>query len=557
MRLQLAIGFFMVLFLSVNGYGEDMSTVLSSDGEQPSNISNIEDSPVSQDMPTVSIPDAEIPDMEDKSISQDADKSIAKTRVLNKNAAKCYKLANRALKRGLKEMMEAKGSLDNLFVEQDISIIDIRECFKEKDVVSFPEFFDGLYKKYKLTGLREAKAAIIGSGYPELKKAVSSFSEAIKQDPAFVDAFLGRAIAYLEMGMEEEAKIDLEKAMTMGFEKIVVMNVLEEELKNLCLEIADLYLDRINLVDEDQQSNLIKSAEDVLDKFIEVRAATKELILAEDVEEKRIMIMNQYFTDKFIKARCYLSRGLKANAEAEFNKVYEELKSELDVYPTAKEEIDSLGYKIKNMAGLAVVRFEFEEDFKVLKPSVNIELLREDRKPATMDDMNIYLSDSKYEIQFKKDAIRQGISQGKFLISGGHYACNIELSGLEILKKDKIPFAVEETTFYKDIFPAMQLKILSRKGDKLSTITLPQQGYEINPDGTLYDKGKKVCILEEGPCEVYMSISNKLNFMGGKEYVIRIKKAYDWKPYIPIEIARRITKQAVLPGIGVLFLLLR
>jgi hypothetical protein len=87
-------------------------------------------------------------------------------------------------------------------------------------------------------------------------------------------------------------------------------------------------------------------------------------------------------------------------------------------------------------------------------------------------------------------------------------------------------------------------------------ITLPQYEYKINPDGMLY-KGVKMCSLKEGTCEVSMSISNKLNFIGGKEYVIRIKKAYDWKPYLPIEIARRITKQVVIPGIGVLFLLLR
>ncbi|MEK7274112.1 MAG: hypothetical protein AAB110_02545, partial [Candidatus Desantisbacteria bacterium] len=309
--------------------------------------------------------------------------------------------------------------------------------------------------------------------------------------------------------------------------------------------------------DEDQQPNLMKTVDDVMDRFIDVSTATtKQLLLDEEIEEKKVMLVNQYFNDRFIKARCYMNRGYKANAGAEFKKAYEELKAELDIFPEAKEQIDSLGYKIQNMAELSTIRFEFEEDFRVLKPAVNIELLKEERKPAAIDDITIYLSDSKYEIRFKKDVIRQGISQGKFLIPGGHYACNMELSGLEILKKDKIPFAIEETTFYKNIFPAMQLKILSRKDGKPSTITMPQYEYEINPDGTLY-KGVKVCSLEEGPCEVYMSLSNKLNFMGGKEYVIRIKKAYDWKPYIPTEIARRITKQAVLPGIGVLFLLLR
>ncbi|MDI6780879.1 MAG: hypothetical protein QME49_02015 [bacterium] len=562
MKLQLAIGFFMVLFLSINGYGQDMSTVTNSTDEQPPNIyiSEMEDSSV-QDMPPVSTMEGEQPPnilgIEDSPISQDADNSITMPMVLNKNAAKCYKLGNRSLKRGVKEMMQTKDSLDNLFMKEDIGIVDICECFKGKDIVSFSEFFDELYKKYKLIELRKAKAAIIGIGYPELKKAISLFSEAIKHDPVFVDAFLGRAMAYLEIGMNEEAMIDLEKAMKIGFEKIIAMDVFNEEFKNLCLKITSLYLDKINLVDEDQQSNLIKTAEDVMDKFIDVRTiAAKELILAEHMEEKKVMISERYFIDKFIKARCYMSRGYKTNAEAEFNKVYEELKSELDIYPTAKEQIDSLGYSIKNMAALATLRFEFEEDFKVLKPYVNIELLKEEQKPAAMDDINVYLSDSKYEIRFKKDAIRQKISQGKFLIPGGRYTCNIQLFGLEILEKDKIPFAIEETTYYTNIFPAMQLKVVSRKGGKLSTLILSQDKYKINPDGTLY-KGVKACSLEEGLCEVCMSISNKLNFMGGKEYVIRIKKAYDWKPYIPIEIARRITKRAVLPGIGVLFLLLR
>ena len=557
MKLRLAIGFFLVLFLSANGYGEDMSTIRNAEfGSENAEA-------VSQDMPTVSTMEGEQPSnilgIEDSPISQDIEESTTKSAALNKNAAKCYKLGNRALNRGIKEMSQAKDSLDSLFMKKNISIVDIRECFKEekKDVVSFSEFFDGLYKKYKLTELRKAKAAIIGSSYPELKKAVSLFSEAIKHDPAFVDAFLGRAMSYLEMGMDEEAILDLEKAMKIGFEKIVVMDVFNEEFKNLCLKITGLYLDKINLVDEDQQSNLIKTAGDVMDKFIDARTlAAKELILTENMEEKKIMISDRYFIDKFIKATCYMSKGYKANADAEFNKVYEELKSELDVYPTAKEQIDGLGYSIKNMAELATLRFEFEEDFKVLKPYVNIELLKEEQKPAAMDDINIYLSDSKYEIRFKKDVMRQKISQGKFLIHGGHYACNIQLSGLEILEKDKIPFAIGETTYYKNIFPAMQLKIVSRKGGKLSTLVLTQDEYKINPEGTLY-KGVKVCSLEEGSCEVCMSISNKLNFMGGKEYVIRIKKAYDWKPYIPIEIARRITKQAVLPVIGVLFLLLR
>lgn len=564
MRVQF-IALFLFMSVVMNGYAfatatqESASTV----DEQTTVVTDVSES--TQDSAATigeqaidAIDVSNMPISEEDSFSaQDKDKPSTKIKPLDKNAEKCYKLGNRALKRGLKDIMQARDSLNNLFVKENISIIDIRECFKGKDVVSFPEFFDGLYKKYKATGLREVKNTIIGNSYPELKKAVSLFSDAIKHDPAFVDAFLVRAMVYLEMGMNDEARVDFETAGKIGFEKIVVINVLGEEFENLCFEIVSLYLDGINLVDDDQQSNLMKTAEVVMDKFIEVRAvAAKQFIITEYIEEKKVMLMNQCFIDKFAMARCYMIKGHKAKAETEFNEVYEKLKSELDLCPEAKEQIDGLGYKIKNMTGLATVRFEFEDDFKGLKPKVDIEFLKEERKPATVDDINIYLSDSKYEIRFKKDAVKQGISQWKFLVPSGYYTCNIGLSGLEILKKDKIPFAIEETKFYKDIFPSMQLKITPIKGSNPTVITVPQDKYKISPDGTLY-KGVAICGLEKGQCEVYMSISNKLNFIGGKEYVIRIKKAYNWKPYISMEIAKRIAKQTAIPGMGVLFLLLR
>ncbi|MFH1097792.1 MAG: tetratricopeptide repeat protein [Candidatus Desantisbacteria bacterium] len=555
MRLQF-IALFLFMSVVMNGYAFATATQESVDTvvEQTADVVDVSES--TQD--SAATVGEQIPISEDDSLSaQDKDKPSTKIKPLNKNAEKCYKLGNRALKRGLKDMMQAKDSLNNLFMKENISIIDIRECFKGKDVVSFPEFFDGLYKKYKATEFREAKNTIVGGSYHELKKAISLFSEAIKHDPTFVDAFLARAMVYLEMGMNDEARVDLETARKIGFEKIVFIDVLGEEFENLCLNIAGLYLDGINLSDDDQQSNLMKSAEEVMNNFVEVRAVTtKQLILTEYTEEKKVMLMNQCFVDKFAMARCYMGKGHKAKADTEFNEVYEKLKSELDLYPEAKEQIDSLGYKITNMIGLATVRFEFEDDFKGLKPKVDIEFLKEERKPATVDDINIYLSDSKYEVRFKKDAAKQGISQGKFLIPSGYYTCNIWLSGLEILKKDRIPFAIEETKFYKDIFPSMQLKITPIKGSNPIVSTLPQDKYKINPDGTLY-KGVTICDLEKGQCEVYMSISNKLNFIGGKEYTIRIKKAYNWKPYISMEIAKQIAKQIAIPGMVVLFLLLR
>ena len=65
--------------------------------------------------------------------------------------------------------------------------------------------------------------------YSSSSQAIEDFTEAVRLEPQFSDAYKNRGLLYTALGMVEEAQRDIDKAVELGIDP----NFLQEEIEKI------------------------------------------------------------------------------------------------------------------------------------------------------------------------------------------------------------------------------------------------------------------------------------------------------------------------------------
>lgn len=483
--------------------------------------------------------------------------------VISREAKEYYMIGARNLKSGQEALKKATNALNNAFNVNRISIVTLRNLFKEERI-PIADFFIQLEKKYKYAEFLRIYNIFRQQVANNLQTANESFNKAIKNSQGFVDAYLLKTLACLEMCWYEEAISAFEQALKIGLDRLIIINPLEEEFEKACFGLAHISLTKPNLFKDKQIP-----PDMIIKKFMELREAKLKKIEGDTFDdEKLIQIANQLLLNRFELAKFYWLNFKKAEAIAEFEKVYNEELRQILVYETEKyaqanREIEILESNIKNLRGEVTLYFEQDKQLvDTFQSKVNLKFFKETTSPTTVDDLFIYLMPTRYEVEIKNEGVYQNVGAERLRLKLPHgvHTCLMELPKLEIIETNRIPLGItienKERKYYERLFPQMEFKIALGEG-RFQTINLNQGEYQWDKQGSLINKATgELYRLKRGPFSAKLVISKLELFAGEGEYGLKIEKVGQWEVKVGKEASSTFSKYS-LGLMGVLFLALR
>jgi len=481
--------------------------------------------------------------------------------IISEQAREYYMIGARSLKMGEQSLTKVKQALNNAFKLNKVTLMSIRELFKETQI-PLADFFTLLDKTYKYPEFLRVYNILRAQSSTNLQTAYQSFDKAIKNSQGFVDAYLLKALTCLEMCWYEEAISAFRQAWKIGLEKVIVINPLEEEFEKICFGIANISLTKPEFFKDILPEKIIK-------KFMETKEAKLKKIEEDTFEDEKLLeIANQLLLNKFELAKFYCLSAKKSEAQTEFKNVYNEeleqmLMYESEKYAQANREIEILESNIKSLSGEVTLYFNIDKSLlDAFKLKTNLIFFKESVLPASVDDLIIYLMPTQYKVEIKNEGTYLNINQETLRVKLPHgtHICLIQLPHLEILENNKIPFGIslenKERKYYDRLFPQMELKIALRDG-RMQTINLRQGEYTWNKEGSLINNNTgETCKLKRGPFSANI-VASKINLFAGEgEYNLKIEKLGKWEVKVGQEASYTFSKYS-LGLMGVLLFAIR
>lgn len=443
----------------------------------------------------------------------------------NKIARGYYSAGEESLMEGVANLKRLKTLLNSFFVEEKlIKIGDIRkkdkisalsfikelkrisDCNDERFKNSFPDFYS---VELWSTNIKE-----------KFNLARTNFGEAIKRDNTFVDAYLGKAIACVEMGDYEEALEAFKEIRKQGIEKIRVTPQNKSLIQMLFYTMADEVMKRRLTLSEGEKYE--EWAKRVIEDFMNWQKKLGNLSEREEL------------SNCFELVRFYTRHHKKVEAEKEYQKV--EIKDWMATkYPGTIEEVKN-GYE--NMKEISVtISDDLVKEFK--KP-VMIKFFRDDNV-LSWDYLYLSFSSEGCFVEFKYEVSCECISVEQRLFIERQQnlpTCEITVPQIEIKKskdnRDILPFCVainnevKTPTSFKMEFEGVPIKEYPGQGEKY------EWKRDINNDWTIIQtitkQGDKTTYKEE-EFKRYEKFTSNIIIKGFAGEKLEIKKT-NWIPDI-------------------------
>lgn len=474
-------------------------------------------------------------------------------------AERSYMIGERYLSKGIFSLRKGEEILNEACKENNITIMKLREMF-DKERVELTHFLSSLEKEYDDPRFQKAKDLIKRDAADNLSAAIESFEEAITSDPGFVDAYLKKTLACLEMGHSIEAIKTFKKAMGIGLEKVMSIDPLGDEFRDILYGVASELLQM-------PHEEVKITPEEIIGLLMELRATLiKESQMRSKTEEERIDLQNRQILNNFEMVRFYRENQKKREAKAEFDKqndlVRIEIEANPEIYREAEREIKRLTGEIFDLRGEASLTFDIDpsilRDLHYIDISAGLRFIRDPAATATTDAISIYLLPIGYEVEFKNEIIATDVAHGTFNLPMGDYTCMIEIPKMQILDENRFPFVISferEGKHLRNLSPDLNLKITDEIGGK-HNLLLFQDKYICSDEGYLIDERGEHQRLHKGSFKADIT-ERRIELLEGSEYALKIKKSYDWKPPVLAKHTQRTISKIGLGALPLLFILLR
>ncbi len=381
-----------------------------------------------------------------------------------KKAEIYYLKGENKLTKGFDNLVEFKKHINQGFGNYRAKLEDIRSQF-EDDKITLSSFLE-VFKRYEpkspySENLCREKINSFFDG------AIRDFDEAISLDNTFVDAYIGKAMALVEIGdyrnalnifnmalsliIEKNANIKFIRPFGKTTEDRITENLMTEDLfYGITDEIMKNRLDPPQGEDQNEYSEgvieVLKNwRENWLDKNIKDLknqiAQEKNLEKKERLKEKMEELITKKVHNFFAVPNFYIRYHQKNEAENKYKEVVERVKKEgmvLGEYPGLINEIEG-GYKNLKEASFMIDSSDLDKEFK---NPVKIKFFRNDYFSCNY----LYLSflSSGCWVEFKDEVSCEvmGSKEEIFLKEQKSYACEIAFPAIAIKVENKLPFYI-------------------------------------------------------------------------------------------------------------------